>query len=433
MKKTRRINYSLPCWLVAGFLFIVIFLALPNSAYAADKMQLLTTPEWVYADTLSNGNKLYFTGYGGSSRSLQTSYKNALKAAKREISKYAGAAVAESTVTYLYLFGQDAGSNYDLSVTQYFSRYDPGNDLTVEERWFDHDGGCWVLVSIDVDTLSNDVASLYRKKKLVPPAVNYGCLSFSYDADKHPLELMDPGSELLIAPGYGKGKDLASSIEMAQTAARSLLSEYKGLSFSNSSKMRSGDSEYEQYNNVQSAAVIYGAKQIRMWIEDDGGVWVILSCPRDNVKTQEIDKATYLKNKGAGLFSRLPFSADRTWEYSSYSPSRGYKPAVTVPTPEYNELTDVPGWYTLLGDKNGDHCWASGMDVVNDLYGSYRIAITEAYNSYSSYLGINVQASGSDTIQYINSSTDCRINTYELRNIAFAEGLVCIQLSIPLP
>lgn len=96
--------------------------------------------------------------------------------------------------------------------------------------------------------------------------------------------------------GYGKLSTLQNSIKRAQTEAKNLIAEWVSTSvdevittFTNDSG--NSDNSYaldafEVVSKQRAQAILSGVEQVDLWEDADGGVWVLMSIPVENVKSQ---------------------------------------------------------------------------------------------------------------------------------------------------
>lgn len=96
--------------------------------------------------------------------------------------------------------------------------------------------------------------------------------------------------------GYGKLSSLQNSIKRAQTEAKNLIAEWVSTSVDEVITTYTNDSgnsdnsyaldAFEVVSKQRAQAVLSGVEQVDLWEDADGGVWVLMSIPVENVKSQ---------------------------------------------------------------------------------------------------------------------------------------------------
>jgi len=110
----------------------------------------IAMPDWVY-NNVSTEDYYYATGYGKMSN-RQTSIKKAQSEAKNAIASWVNSAVDEITFSYT----NDSGSNDNRQVIDAFETTARQrsqailNGASQEATWVDQEGGVWILMSIPV-------------------------------------------------------------------------------------------------------------------------------------------------------------------------------------------------------------------------------------------------------------------------------------------
>lgn len=96
--------------------------------------------------------------------------------------------------------------------------------------------------------------------------------------------------------GYGKMSNLQNSIKRAQAEAKNLLAEWVSTSVDEVITTYTNDSgntdnnyaldAFEVVSKQRAQAILSGIEQVDMWEDSDGGVWILMSIPVENVKSQ---------------------------------------------------------------------------------------------------------------------------------------------------
>ena len=96
--------------------------------------------------------------------------------------------------------------------------------------------------------------------------------------------------------GYGKLSTLQNSIKRAQTEAKNLIAEWVSTSVDEVITTYTNDSgnsdnsyaldAFEVVSKQRAQAILSGVEQVDLWEDADGGVWVLMSIPVENVKSQ---------------------------------------------------------------------------------------------------------------------------------------------------
>ncbi len=98
------------------------------------------------------------------------------------------------------------------------------------------------------------------------------------------------------ATGYGNMSNKQNSIKRAQAEARNLIAEWVNTSVeeiittytndAGSEANRQAMDAFETLSIQNASAILSGVKQEDMYEEPDGGIWVLMSIPVENVKSQ---------------------------------------------------------------------------------------------------------------------------------------------------
>lgn len=101
---------------------------------------------------------------------------------------------------------------------------------------------------------------------------------------------------------YAKMSDQPSSIKRAQAEARNLLAEWVNtavdeiiVTYTNdagSGTNRQAIDAFETLSRQRAQAILSGASQENMYIDDEGGVWILMSIPVENVASQMYNAAS---------------------------------------------------------------------------------------------------------------------------------------------
>ena len=96
--------------------------------------------------------------------------------------------------------------------------------------------------------------------------------------------------------GYGKMSSLQNSIKRAQTEAKNLIAEWVSTSVDEVITTYTNDSgnaengyaldAFEVVSKQRAQAILSGVEQVDLWEDADGGVWILMSIPVENVKSQ---------------------------------------------------------------------------------------------------------------------------------------------------
>ena len=118
------------------------------------------------------------------------------------------------------------------------------------------------------------------------------------------------------AVGYGKMSNQMNSIKRAQAEARNAIAEWVNISVeeiittytndAGSDANRQAMDAFETLSKQTATAVLSGAKQENMWIDEEGGVYILMSIPVENVASQfyvaaveAIAETPFVKNEAA--------------------------------------------------------------------------------------------------------------------------------------
>lgn len=118
------------------------------------------------------------------------------------------------------------------------------------------------------------------------------------------------------AVGYGKMSNQMNSIKRAQSEARNAIAEWVNISVeeiittytndAGSDANRQAMDAFETLSKQTATAVLSGAKQENMWIDEEGGVYILMSIPVENVASQfygaaeeAIAETPFVKNEAA--------------------------------------------------------------------------------------------------------------------------------------
>ena len=114
-----------------------------------------------------------------------------------------------------------------------------------------------------------------------------------------------------FAAGYGKMSTLQNSIKRAQAEAKNLIAEWVStavdeiiVTYTNDAGTdtdRQALDAFEAVGKQRAQAILSGTKQEDLWEDADGGVWVLMSIPVENVASQmygAASEAASSANKG---------------------------------------------------------------------------------------------------------------------------------------
>ena len=118
------------------------------------------------------------------------------------------------------------------------------------------------------------------------------------------------------AVGYGKMSNQMNSIKRAQAEARTLLAEWVNIAVdeiittytndAGSGENRQAVDAFETIAKQRAQAVLSGSTQEAFWVDADGGVYVLMGIPVENVKdqmygavTESASQAGFEKNEAA--------------------------------------------------------------------------------------------------------------------------------------
>ena len=98
--------------------------------------------------------------------------------------------------------------------------------------------------------------------------------------------------------GYGKAANYQNSIKKAEVEGRNVLAEWVKtsvdeviLNYSNDAgegENRQAIDAFETLSKQNASAMLSGSKREALWVDADGGVWVLMSIPVENVKDQMV-------------------------------------------------------------------------------------------------------------------------------------------------
>lgn len=96
--------------------------------------------------------------------------------------------------------------------------------------------------------------------------------------------------------GYGKMSNLQNSIKRAQAEAKNLIAEWIStavdeiiityINDAGTDTNKQAMDAFEVVSRQRAQAILSGIEQVDMWEDKDGGIWVLLSIPVENVKSQ---------------------------------------------------------------------------------------------------------------------------------------------------
>lgn len=109
--------------------------------------------------------------------------------------------------------------------------------------------------------------------------------------------VMDTSTQdVRYAAGYGKMSNLQNSLKKAQAEARNVIAEYVATAVdeiitnytndAGESANRQAMDAFETLSKQRAQAVLSGAKQEAFWEDNEGGVWILMSIPMENIASQ---------------------------------------------------------------------------------------------------------------------------------------------------